>query len=126
MPQMASITLNNHAAVAVTYTVLQGSGPVYGWADTAQGTPGGFRTITMEVKRPPDATKGVNRVLVKMARPFVNVTTGVVDYVIRKTQETIVPVQATLAERREMLAMDKNFHAHANYNAACVDLDGMY
>jgi len=123
---MANITLNNFAAAAVTYTVLNGSGPVYAWADTAQGTPGGFRTVSMEVKRPSDPTKGVTRVIVKIARPYVNAVTGVVDYIGRNTSETLVPVMATLAERQELLAMVKNFHGHANYQAGVVNVEGMY
>lgn len=126
MPQMANITLNNFAASPVTYTVLNGSGPVYTWADTSQGTPGGFRTVSLEVKRPTDPTKGVNRVIVKIARPFVNSTTGLVDYVGRSNSETLIPVGSSLAERQELFAMDKNFRAHANFQAAVVSVEGMY
>jgi len=126
MPAMANITLNNYAASPVTYTVLNGSGPVYSWADTAQGTPGGFRTVSMEVRRPTDPTKGVTRVICKIARPFVNATTGLVDYTGRFTGEALVPVTATLAERQELYAMAKNFVAHANFLAGVKDVEGMY
>lgn len=126
MPSMANITLNNFAASPVTYTVLNGSGPAYSWADTTQGTPGGFRTVSLEVKRPADATKGVTRVIVKIARPFVNSTTGLVDYIGRTTLETLVPTTSTLAERQELFAVTKNFMAHANFQAAVVNVEAMY
>jgi len=126
MPAMANITLNNFAAAPVTYTVLNGSGPTYTWADTLQGTPGGFRTVSMEVKRPSDTVKGVTRVIVKIARPSVNVTTGLVDYIGRTNSETLVPTSSTLAERQELFAMTKNFMAHANYQAGVVSVEGMY
>jgi len=123
---MANITLNNYAAAAVTYTVLAIESGVGTWADTAQGTPGGFRTVTEQVKRPSDPQKGVTRVLFRIARPYVNTTTGQVDYILRANSEILIPVQATLAERRELLAMYKNFAAHANVASAISDLEGVF
>lgn len=127
MPSMANMTLKKYDGTTdCVYTVLDGSGPAYRWADTAQGTPGGFRTISEEVKRPSDPSKGVTRVIGKIARPFVNATTGLVDYTGRATLEVLVPVSSTLAERQELYAMCKNFTAHANFLAAVKDVEGMY
>lgn len=126
MPAMGNITVNNFAAGAVTYTVLSESGPVKSWADTAQGTPQGFRTISLELKRPADPAKGVTRVLAKVARPVVNGTTGLVDYIGRANSEFIIPPSQTLAERQELYAAYKNFAAHANMQAACVSLEGLW
>lgn len=127
MPQMANMTLKKYDGTTdQVYNVLVGSGPSYKWADVSQGTPGGFRTIAEEVKQPSDPTKGVTRVIVKIARPFVNATTGLVDYVGRATIEVLVPVASTLAERQELYAMAKNFVAHANCLAAVKDVEGMY
>ena len=123
---MASITLNNFAATPVTYSVLNVEGNVGTWADTSQGTTGGFRTVTEQVKRPADPTKGVTRVLFRIARPFVNTTTGAVDYILRANTEILIPVIATVAERQELYAMLKNFSAHANAQAAVKDLEGIW
>jgi hypothetical protein len=123
---MASISLNNFAATPVSYSVLSTEGNVGIWADVSQGTTGGFRTVSEQVKRPQDATKGVTRVLFRIARPFVNTTTGQVDYILRANTEVLIPVQATLAERQELYAMLKNFMAHANAQAAIKDLEGVY
>lgn len=126
MPAMGNITVNNFAASPVTYTVLKVGAGLGVWADTLQGTPGGFRLISEEIVVPTDLTKGVYRVRVKAARPVVNGTTGLVDYTSRLNAEFIIPVQATLSERQELYAMGKNFFAHANAQAAVKDLDGVY
>jgi hypothetical protein len=126
MPAMATLALNNYAAVNVNYTVLAINSGIAVWADTTQGTPGGFRTVSEELKRPSDPSKGVTRVLLKFARPSVNSTTGLVDYTSRCNIEHIIPVGATLAERQELYAVTKNFLAHANHLAAVKDLEGMY
>lgn len=126
MPSMASISLNNYAATPVSYGVLSIDGNVGTWADVSQGTPGGFRTISEQVKRPQDATKGITRVIFRIARPYVNTTTGQVDYILRANTEVLIPVQALLAERQELSAMLMNFMAHANAIAAVKDLEGVY
>lgn len=126
MPTMANITLNNFAATPVSYSVLSVEGNVGVWADVSQGTTGGFRTITEQVKRPTDPTKGVTRVQFRIARPFVNTTTGAVDYILRANTEILIPVVATIAERQELYAMTKNFMAHANAQAAVKDLEGIW
>lgn len=127
MPAMANMTLKAYnGSTDVVYSVLVGSGPLYSWADTLQGTPGGYRTISLQVKQPSDPTKGVTRVIEKIARPFVNTTTGLVDYIGRVSIEVLVPVNATLAERQELYAMAKNSLAHANLLSAIVDGQGMY
>jgi len=126
MPAMATLILNNYAATPVNYLVQREDSGIGVWADVAQGTPGGFRTISEEIRRPSDPTKGVYRMLFKAARPVVNGTTGLVDYISRANTEIIIPVQTTLAERQELYAMYKNFAAHANALAAVKDLEGMF
>lgn len=126
MAAIANLTLNNYAAAAVTYYVQaeqDGSGL---WADTAQGTPGGFRTVKLTLERPKDPSKGVYRVRVAHARPVVNGTTGLVDYTSRANVEFIIPVIATLAERRELWAVHKNMAAHAVNQSAVCDLEGVW
>jgi hypothetical protein len=126
MPAMANITLNNYAASPVTYTVLREDSGVAVWADVTQGSPSGFRTVTEGFERPKDPTKGVTRVRFSIARPVVNATTGLVDYISRANSEIIIPVMSSLAERQELYAEYKNFAAHANALAAIKDLEGMW
>lgn len=126
MAAIANLTLQNHAAGNVTYAVQSeqdGSGV---WADTAQGTPGGFRPVKLTVERPKDPTKGVYRVRIQIARPVVNGTTGLVDYTSRANTEVIIPVQATLAERQELYAAFKNMAANAVTGSAIKDLEGVW
>lgn len=126
MSAMANITLTKWDASNITYYVLNGSGPAYSWADTAQGTPGGYRTISLQVKQPVDPSKGVTRTIVKIARPHVNDTTGVVDYIGRASIEVLCPVNATLAERRELWATISSFVANGDLQTAVVDGVGKY
>lgn len=126
MPSFANITVNNFAAAAVTYAVEDVRNGVAKWNDTAQGTPAGFRPISLEVKRSTDRVNGVDRVNVKFARPVVNATTGAVDYTGRVSVEATIPVRSTLAERQELWAVFKNFAAHTNCQQAMVSLEGTF
>lgn len=126
MPAFANITVNNYAAAAVTYYTEDVREGVAKWNDTAAGAAAGFRPISLQLKRATDRVSGVDRVIVKMARPIVNGTTGAIDYTSRVSIEVLVPVKATLAERQELYAMAKNFTAHANFLAAVKDLEGTY
>lgn len=126
MGAIANLTLQNHAATNVTYSVQSeqdGSGL---WADTSQGTPGGFRSVRMAMERPKDPTKGVFRVRIFIARPVVNGTTGLVDYTSRANTEIIIPVQTSLAERQELYAAFKNMAASAVSGSAVKDLEGVW
>lgn len=126
MAAIANLILQNDAAANVTYYVqseADGSGL---WADTAQGTPGGFRTVKLSLERPKDPTKGVYRVRIFCARPVVNGTTGLVDYTSRANTEIIIPVAATLAERKELYAAFKNMAANAVSGSAIKDLEGVW
>lgn len=126
MAAIANLTLANHAAANVTYYVQSEEDGAGLWADTAQGTPGGFRPVRMALERPKDPTKGVYRVRVQIARPVVNGTTGLVDYTSRANTEFIIPVMATLAERQELYAAYKNFAAHAVLGSAVKDLESVW
>lgn len=126
MPAMATLTLNNYAAVPVNYQVLGIKNGIASWADTSQGTVGGYRGITEEIRTPSDPSKQVTRLVFNVSRPFVNATTGAVDYVGRVKIECIQPPGMTLAERQEMLAVTKNFTAHTFFSDAVIKQESMY
>lgn len=126
MPAFANLTVNNYAAAAVTYYTEDIRNGVAKWNDTAQGTPAGFRPISLEIRRATDRVNGVDRVFIKAARPVVNGTTLAVDYTSRANVEVLIPTRATLTERQELYAALKNFVAHANALAAIKDLEGTY
>lgn len=126
MAAIANLTLANHAAANVTYTVqseVDGSGL---WADTASGVAASFKTVKLAIERPKDPTKGVFRVRINIARPVLNGTTGLVDYISRANTEIILPASATLAERQELYAMFKNFAASTTCGSAVKDLEGVW
>lgn len=126
MAAIANLTLANHAAANVTYYVQSEKDGMGVWADTAQGTPGGFRPVSLAMEPPKNPSQGVYRVRMKIARPVVNGTTGLVDYTSRVNIEAIIPVQATLAERQELYAAFKNFAANAVAGSAIKDLEGVW
>lgn len=126
MPQFANITVNNFAATGVTYSVEDVRNGIAKWNDTAQGTPAGFRPISLEVRRSSDRSNGADKVFIKISRPVVNATTGAVDYTSRVNIDVSIPTRATLSERQELYAMLKNFAAHANCQSAIKDLEGTY
>lgn len=126
MPAMATLTLNNYAAVAVNYEVLGIKDGVARWADKSQGTVGGYRTISSEIRSPADPTKQVTRIVFNIARPIVNGTTGAVDYVSRAKLELLEPPGSTLAERQELLAEVKNLAAHSFFSDAVIKQESMY
>lgn len=126
MPAFANVTVNNFAGTAVTYSVEDVRNGVAKWNDVSQGTPAGFRPISLEVRRSSDRSNGADKVFVKISRPVVNATTGAVDYTCRANLDISIPVRATLAERQELYAMLKNFSAHANCQSAVKDLEGTF
>lgn len=126
MPAMATLVLNNHAASPVNYQVLGIKEGVARWADVSQGTVGGYRTVSQEIRSPSDPSKQVTRLIWNIARPVVNGTTGAVDFIQRGKIELIQPPGVTLAERREMTAMVKNLAAHATFASAANDSENVY
>lgn len=126
MPAFANITVNNYAAAAVTYTVEDVRNGIAKWNDITPGSAQGFRMLSLEIKRATDRTNGVDRVVVKAARPSVNGTTNAVDYTSRFNGEYLLPCKGSLAERQEIWAVSKNFLAHANVSSAVISLEGTY
>lgn len=126
MPAMATLTINNYAATPVNYQVLGIKNGVASWADTSQGTVAGYRMVDLEVRRPQDPTKQVSRVIFNLSRPFVNVTTGLVDYIGRVKIEVLEPPLMGVAERQEMYAAAKNFIAHTFASDATIKQENMY
>jgi hypothetical protein len=126
MPAMATLTINNFAATPVNYNVLGIKDGVARWADQTQGTVGGYKTITAEVRSPSDPSKQVTRIVFNIARPIVNGTTGVVDYITRAKIEILEPPGATLAERQEIFAAVKNLAAHTFVSDAVTKQENMY
>lgn len=126
MPAMATLTINNYAAAPVNYSVLGINNGIARWADQSQGTVGGYRTISMEVRAPADPSKQVTRIVFNIARPYVNGTTGAVDYISRAKIEVLEPPGATLVERQELFAAIKNLAAHSFASDAITKQENMY
>lgn len=126
MPSMATLTLNNYAGTPVNYQVLGIKEGVARWADVSQGTIGGYRTVSEEIRTPSDPTKQVTRLIFQVARPYVNGTTGIVDYTSRCKIEFIQPPGMSPAERQELWAEVKNLLAHSFAQSAVTTQEGLF
>lgn len=120
MATAANLTVNNYAAVGVTYKVLDvdGVNAKTTWADDSAGSLLGFRKLSLQRKLPKDEANGTIRLQGKVTRPVLDGVTGALSYTDLGTFELVFPAKASLAERRETWAAMKNFVAHAVVSTA--------
>lgn len=126
MPQLADMTLLNHAAGNVTFTAMGMKEGVAHWADTSQGSVAGFHTVKEEVRTPNDPSKQITKTVFDIAMPYVDSTTGAVSYVNRVKVEVIVAPQSTLAQKQELVARAKSLVAHSNFSVAVTTGAGQH
>lgn len=119
MATAANLIVNNYAAVAVTYKVLDvdGVNAKTTWADDTVGSLLGFRKLSLQRKLPKDEANGTIRLQGKVTRPVLD-GTGALSYTDLGTFELVFPAKATQAERRETWAAMKNFIANAVVSTA--------
>lgn len=120
MATAATLVLNNYAATAVNYKVLDvdGVNAKTVWADDSAGSLLGFRKITLQRKLPKDEANGTIRLQCKVSRPVLDGVTGALSYTDLGTIEFVFPAKASLAERRETWAALKNLAAHTVVSTA--------
>lgn len=105
MAQLANINLKNAAAVEQVYTATPGSTPnAVQWFNGSGAWASRFRAAMQWVMPAANSTKGLTKVTVQHDIPYLNPTTGVVDYTVRTKIECFLPVQATQSERDENYA----------------------
>lgn len=120
MATAANITVNNYAAGAVVYKVLDvdGVNSKTVWADDTPGTLLGFRKISLQRKLPKDEANGTIRLEGKVTRPILDGVTGALSYTDIGSFQLVFPSKASLAERRETWAALKNYIAHSVVSTA--------
>lgn len=128
MATAANITVNNYAATAVTYKVLDvdGVNSKTVWADDSAGALLGFRKISLQRKLPKDEANGTVRLEGKVTRPILDGVTGALSYTDIGSFALVFPTKATLAERRETWAALKNFIANAVVSTAVDTFETPY
>lgn len=120
MATAATLVLNNYAAVAVNYKVMDvdGVNAKTIWADDSAGSLLGFRKVMLQRKLPKDEANGTIRLQGKVTRPTLDGVTGALSYTDIGTFELVFPAKASQAERRETWAALKNFMANAVVSTA--------
>lgn len=125
MAAIADLSINNAAAVAVSYTALGASGDASKqqyqaeWADKSPGIFERWRRILLGVKYP--MTKGqMIRVRNKFSRPVVDANGNVVAVLLHEGVTYIHPSSPT-ADRADFTAQIVNGYNHPTVKAAITD-----
>lgn len=129
MPAIASLSVNDGQAtpVAHTFAPQTTNGSLAKWADRSPSIPAGFRTISQEVA-PPNGTRTVHRMTAGFNNPTVATVDGV-DKVVRNSSAQVIlniHPDATLQERKDLLAYVSNFLADTTVKSSVYDLEPFY
>lgn len=125
MAAIADLSINNAAAVAVSYTALGASGDASkqqyqaDWADKSPGVFERWRRILLGVKYP--TVKGqMIRVRTKFSRPVVDANGNVIAVLLHEGVTYIHP-SSTAADRADFAAQVVNGYNHPTIKGATTD-----
>lgn len=127
MPAIASLAINDSVPVAHTFAPVTTDGTTAKWADRSPTIPAGFRTITEEVS-PPSGNRTTSKIQMGFYVPVV-ATVNSVDTVVRfsSAQLTLnIHPEATLLERKDLLAYIANFIANATVKTSVENIEPFY
>lgn len=129
MPAIASMSINDGQStpVAHTFAPVSTDGTKSMWADRSPTIPAGFRTISHEVTAP-NGNRSVYRINNGFMNPTVATVDGV-DKVVRYSSGQVIlnfAPDATLQERKDLLAYMSNFLAHASVKTTVENLEPFY
>lgn len=129
MPAIAALTINDGQAtpVAHTFSPVTTDGSTAKWADRAPSIPAGFRTISYEVAGP-NGSRTTNKLQAGFMIPVVATVNGV-DTVVRYSSGQItlnIHPEATLQERKDLLAYMTNFVANATVKTSVENVEPFY
>lgn len=129
MPAIAALTINDGLAspAAHTFAPVTTDGSAAQWADRSPTIPSGFRKITFEVS-PPAGSRTTNKLQAGFYNPTV-ATVNSVDQVVRfsSAQVTLnIHPDATLQERKDLLAYLVNFFANATVKTSVENIEPFY
>lgn len=129
MPAIAALSINDGLAVPVAHSFapVTTDGSVAKWADRSPTIPSGFRTISFEVA-PPSGSRTTNKLQMGLMNPTV-ATVNSVDTVVRYSSAQItlnVHPDATLQERKDLLAYCANFLGNATVKTAVENIEPFY
>jgi hypothetical protein len=145
MPQAANIVLADAQATPVNHTFIPigyDQKGLFWFEDQSQSNPSGFWRVSVEVKRPAEATPGKStdgrtyRTKIALHEPVMaNVTNSTVSgvqpapqvaYVMRSFTEFVVPERGTLQERKDISKMTPLLLQNALVRNVVEDLQLLY
>jgi len=129
MPAIAALSINDGQTtpVAHSFAPVTTDGSLAKWADRSPSIPSGFRTISYEVA-PPSGSRTTNKLQMGLMNPTV-ATVNSVDQVVRYSSAQItlnIHPDATLQERKDLLAYCINFLSNATVKSSVENLEPFY
>lgn len=129
MPAIAALSINDGLAVPVAHSFapVTTDGQQAKWADRSPTIPAGFRTISYEVA-PPSGNRTTNKLQMGLMNPTV-ATVNSVDTVVRYSSAQItlnIHPEATLQERKDLLAYCVNFFSNATVKTSVENIEPFY
>lgn len=129
MPAIAALTINDGQTTPVghSFAPVTTDGSTAKWADRSPSIPSGFRTISYEVAGPA-GSRTTNKLQAGFMNPTV-ATVNSVDQVVRYSSAQVtlnIHPDATLQERKDLLAYIVNFFNNATVKASVENLEPFY
>jgi hypothetical protein len=130
VPAIAALVINDGQGTPVAHTFSPQSvtdGSKSAWSDRSPSIPAGFKSLNFEIKAPA-GNRTVHQLSFGLSDPKV-ATVNSVDTVVRYNSFSIVlniHPEATLQERKDLLAYAKNLLGHANVSTAVENLESFY
>lgn len=129
MPAIAALSINDGLGtpVAHSFAPVTTNGTVAKWADRSPSIPAGFRTISYEVTGP-NGTRTTNKLQSGFMIPTVAAVDGS-DQVVRYSSGQVtlnIHPEATLQERKDLLAYMTNFMSNATVKSSVENIEPFY
>lgn len=127
MPAIASLSINDAVPAAHTFAPVTTDGTTAKWADRSPTIPAGFRTISFEVS-PPSGNRTTSKAQMGLMNPTV-ATVNAVDQVVRYSSAQLtlnIHPEATLQERKDLLAYVVGFASNATVKTAVENIEPFY
>lgn len=138
MAAIATISLNDGQATPVAHSFVPAPDLISNlprWEDKSGGIALGYPYITLGMRRPNKASRAY-KLSTKVVTPVLEVTspstaTGIqpaptLAYNLMAVTDIVLPERSTLAQRKDLLAFYRNFHANAVVTSAVQDFEAVW
>lgn len=129
MPAIAALSINDGQTTpaAHSFAPVTTDGSTAKWADRSPSIPAGFRTISYEVVGP-SGSRTTNKLQMGLMTPTVALVNSV-DQVVRYSSAQVtlnIHPDATLQERKDLLAYLVNFFQNATVKTSVENIEPFY